>query len=132
MLGLKLIHKNIFEDPFFSDFFNFEECDSELKVDIVDNEKDFTLYADIPGVDKKDVDLKISEDGVLAIEVNQKEDTGRKFLRKERTVRKLKRSFAFDGIKTDGVEASVENGVLTVKLPKVDISVSNERNIEIK
>ncbi|NLN05478.1 MAG: Hsp20 family protein [Clostridiaceae bacterium] len=132
MLGLKLIHKNIFEDPFFSDFFNFEECDSELKVDIVDNEKDFTLYADIPGVDKKDVDLKISEDGVLAIEVNQKEYTGRKFLRKERTVRKLKRSFAFDGIKTDGVEASVENGVLTVKLPKVDISVSNERNIEIK
>lgn len=132
MLGLKLIRKNIFEDPFFSDFFNFEECDSELKVDIVDNEKDFTLYADIPGVDKKDVDLKISEDGVLAIEVNQKEDTGRKFLRKERTVRKLKRSFAFDGIKTDGVEASVENGVLTVKLPKVDISVSNERNIEIK
>ncbi|MGI6529918.1 MAG: Hsp20/alpha crystallin family protein [Clostridia bacterium] len=132
MLGLELIRKNIFEDPFFSDFFRFEECDSELKVDIVDNEKDYTLYADIPGVDKKDVDLKISNDGVLIIEVNQKEDNGRKFLRKERTVRKLKRSFAFDGIKTDGVEASVENGVLTAKLPKVDISVNNERNIEIK
>lgn len=39
MLGLELIRKNIFEDPFFSDFFRFEECDSELKVDIVDNEK---------------------------------------------------------------------------------------------
>ena len=78
------------------------------------------------------MDLKISNDGVLIIEVNQKEDNGRKFLRKERTVRKLKRSFAFDGIKTDGVEASVENGVLTAKLPKVDISVNNERNIEIK
>ena len=61
-----------------------------MKVDIVDNEKDYTLYADIPGVDKKDVYLKISNDGVLIIEVNQKEDNGRKFLRKERTVRKLK------------------------------------------
>lgn len=132
MVSLKLLHDNIFNDPFFSPLFKSEET-SEMKVDIVENEKEFILYADVPGVDKKDVELQISDEGVLMIEVKHKEDKkDRKFLRRERMIKQTKRSFAFEGIKSDEVEASLEKGVLEVKIPKVDLSIKKERNIEIK
>ncbi|MEA1881025.1 MAG: Hsp20 family protein [Candidatus Marinimicrobia bacterium] len=46
---------------------------NSLAVDIAENEKEFTITADFPGFDKKDVNLKI-EEGVLTLSADRKMD----------------------------------------------------------
>lgn len=125
MTSLKLLRPT-YNSPFFN------EVRNEMKVDIIDKEKEYTLFADIPGVDKENIDLQISDDGVLTIEVNHTEENKDKkenYIRRERMMTNTKRYIAFEGVQIDEVDASVSNGVLTVKLPKV---VIREKNIEIK
>lgn len=93
-----------------------------MKADIIENEKEFQVITDVPGVTKEEIQIDF-DNSILSISVevkNQKESTeGEKIWRMERSVSKKNRSFKFDTqIDDAAIGAKLENGVLTLTLPK--------------
>jgi len=102
-------------------------------VDISENEKAFTLHADIPGVNPDEIEISM-EKGVLTIKGarnSEKVEEGDRYRRVERQRGSFSRSFTLpDSVDTDNIEAASAHGVLTVTIPKQEVAVS--RRIEIK
>lgn len=90
-------------------------------VDITEDDKEYTITADLPDVKKEEVKVTI-DDGVLTIrgEREHKEETKKKkFHRVERSYGKYVRSFRLpDEVESGKIDARFEGGVLTVHLPK--------------
>ncbi len=102
-------------------------------VDISEDEKAFTLRADIPGVEPKDIEISM-EKGVLTIKgERQSENVEEKenYRRVERQSGQFYRRFTLpDSADADKIEAKSVHGVLTVTIPKQEVAVS--RRIEVK
>ena len=102
-------------------------------VDITENDNAFTLLADIPGVDPKDIEISM-EKGVLTIKGERKSETVEEkenFRRVERIRGNFYRRFTLpDSADADKIEAKSEHGVLRITIPKQEVAVS--RRIEVK
>jgi HSP20 family protein len=126
----------------FEDFFGdnvYESVNRELaigewpRVDIEEATDNYSIKADLPGMDKKDVAITI-ENGTLLIEgekkTEQKREKGR-YYHLERSYGKFSRSFTLpDGVDAEKITASMENGVLLLQLPKSE--QAKPRSIEVK
>lgn len=91
-----------------------------FRVDIRENDEAYTVYADLPGIAKEAVSLDINE-GVLTIDVTQEkqeEDERKDYIHRERRVASMRRNLYLKEAAPDGATASLENGVLTVTVPK--------------
>ena len=90
-------------------------------VDIREGDSQFTIYADIPGVDPKDIEVTM-EDGVLSIKGNrsdEKVEEGAGFKRVERSSGSFYRRFSLpDTANAEKIEANSKDGVLKIVLPK--------------
>lgn len=89
-------------------------------VDIIDNDNETTLLADMPGVDCDNIDITLEKD-ILTIKgkPNTEEYPGRSLAYSEYGIGDFQRSFSItDDVDRDGISASVIDGVLTVKIPK--------------
>lgn len=90
-------------------------------VDVSEDEKEFTIKADLPEVKKEDVHVTV-EDGTIRITGErkfEKEDKSRRYHRIERSYGSFERSFLLpEGAKTDKVKAEFKDGTLHVHLPK--------------
>lgn len=103
-------------------------------VDIEESEDKYVIKADLPGVDKKDIDVKM-ENGVISIrgEKRTEKETGKgtKRHRSERFHGTFARSFTLpDAVKDDEVDASYRDGVLLLTIPKAE--QAKARSIDIK
>ncbi len=103
-------------------------------VDIEEADDKYLIKADLPGVDKKDIDVKL-ENGVLSIRGEKQTETetgkGTKRHRTERFHGSFARSFTLpDAVKADEVDASYKDGVLTLHIPKAE--AAKPKSIEIK
>ena len=86
-------------------------------VNIIENDKDFSLQIAAPGLSKNDFELSI-ENKVLSIEV-VKDNTDVDFTRKEFDYNTFKRSFSIPKtVEKSKISASYKNGVLKICLPK--------------
>lgn len=105
-----------------------------FKVDISENEGAFHIEAEMPGVQKEDIALGVDE-GVLTIRGERKQETeeqGKNYHRIERTYGSFSRSFNLgELIDQENIEASFENGILHVSLPKAQ-QVRKTKEIAIK
>ena len=118
----------------------FESGDRELitgnfpRVDITENADAYTIKADLPGLEKKDVSITI-ENGTLIIEGEKKEEHKKehgKYYHLERTYGRFSRSFMLpDEVLTDKVDAKMHNGVLELTLPKTE-KATQQQAIEVK
>jgi HSP20 family protein len=93
------------------------------------------LFAELPGVDEKDIDISVQDDmltisGEKKAEVEHKEGEGH---RTERTYGKFSRSVSlpFD-IDADHVEARFDKGVLKLTIPRPADAQPNVKKIQIK
>ena len=90
-------------------------------VDIVENENDIIVKAEIPGMEQKDLDVNLAGD-VLTIKGEKKaehEEKGDNFHRIERSYGSFSRSLALPcEVQQDKAEANYKNGVLSLRLPK--------------
>jgi HSP20 family protein len=90
-------------------------------VDIFETENDIVLKADLPGVDPKDVEVKV-EDNTLYLKGErkfEKEVKDENYHRIERSYRSFARSFSLpNSINAEKVEAEYKDGLLTLTLPK--------------
>jgi HSP20 family protein len=90
-------------------------------VDIKEEDKRFVLYADLPGIDPKDIEITM-DNGVLSIKgdrpfVQDPERAGYK--RVERAYGNFYRRFSLpDTADPTGIKASGKNGVLEISIPK--------------
>ena len=104
-------------------------------VDILENENDLVLKADVPGVEPKDIDIRM-ENGTLTIKGERKfENDGshKGYHRIERSYGSFARSFALpDTVNPDKVKADFKNGVLTVTLPKKEVAKPRAVKVEIQ
>lgn len=104
-------------------------------VDIVEREKDYQITAELPGMEEKDIELKVAN-GIMSIKGEKKEEKEEKkkdYYLSERRLGAFQRSFSLpDGVDADKIEAGLEKGVLTVTLPKKLDAIKPERKIEVK
>lgn len=107
--------------------------------DIYETENDLVAKVDLPGVQETDIDIRV-ENNTLAIRGErqfEKEVSEDSYLRVERTFGTFTRSFSLPNIvKVENIRASLQNGVLTLRMPKreeakpkqIKISVSANGN----
>jgi HSP20 family protein len=90
-------------------------------VDIYENENDIVLKAELPGVDPKDVEVRV-EDSTLYLKGErkfEKETKEENYHRVERSYGSFARSFSLpNSINAEKVKADYKDGLLTLTLPK--------------
>ncbi len=90
-------------------------------VDVIEQENQYVLRADLPGVDRKDIEI-VYEDGTLTLKGQRSEKVvsdNDKFKRIERSYGSFQRAFHMpENINADEIKAKSEHGVLEVTVPK--------------
>lgn len=124
-------------DPFFNDsFFNVEKGPRQefLKCDVIENEKDYELIFDVPGISKENISIDV-EDGNLTITASKStssDENKKNFVRKERHSFQAQRSFYVGNIKEEDIKAKMENGELHINVPKEESPVITKKTITIE
>lgn len=94
----------------------------EIKLDLKEDDKSYTVHADIPGVKKEDIHVSIDGNRVsISAEsrMEKEEKEGEKVLRSERYCGKVARSFTLaHEVDEAGAKAKYSDGVLELTLPK--------------
>jgi len=90
-------------------------------VDIIENSEAITLFADLPGVSKEDLSIDV-RDGVLHLVAKVQETAGKlRPIYREYDEGGFSRKFTLgERIATDQISAKLDNGVLTLVLPKAE------------
>jgi len=103
-------------------------------VDVGDTEKELTIYAELPGVVKEDVNIEFHED-VLTISGKKnhvKKDESEKYYMVERAFGNFSRSFRLPrGVDANNISASFKDGVLEILIPKSKTEPAKQK-IKIK
>jgi len=145
MLPAKRINGQNWLPDFFNDFFEGNSLNrlngSAPAMNVIEDETSYHLELAAPGMCKKDFDVHISKDGNLVIEMEKKCEDKEcckkegKYLRKEFSYSKFHQTLILpDNAEKDAVEACVKDGVLHVRIPKVQNpkAESEKRIIEVK
>ncbi len=126
----------------FNDLFNTEfmpkASATAPAINVKENDKQYVVEVAAPGMKKEDFNVHINDEGNLIIKLEQKqeqkeEDKSTRYLRREFSYSKYEQTLILpDDVKKDAISAKVENGVLTVDLPKiVEEKVKVSRQIDI-
>jgi len=112
-------------------------------VDIYEDEHSITLKFEVPGMEEKDLDVRL-ENNTLTVKGErkfEKEEKEENFHRIERRYGAFTRSFTLPNtVESEGVEAHYENGILKVKLAKraeskpkqIKVNVAGAKTVEAK
>jgi len=123
-------------DDFFSD--NLLQQSRSLgrdtfKTDIEETDTEYRVEAELPGVRKDEIGLNVEEDN-LCISVARSEevkDEGKNYIHRERRSSSMSRRVRLANAKLDAIKAKLDEGILTVTIPKYD-KAANMRKIEIE
>ena len=105
------------------------------RIDVSEEEDAFLLSAEMPGIGKDDVDLRVTEDSITlrAEKKTEREENSDKFHLVERRFGTFSRSLELpQSVDPDNVSAEFKDGVLTVTLPKAPEAQNGSRKIELK
>ena len=131
-----IFNENLFDNFFNDDFYMpsvfggkndplyGKHAKNVMKTDVRETENSYELDIDLPGFKKEDVSLKL-DGGYLTIsaskglEKDEKENKDGKYIRRERYEGQCSRSFYVgDGVRPEDVNASFEDGILKIAMPK--------------
>lgn len=103
-------------------------------VDITEDDNQINVTADIPGMNKDEIDISIQDD-VLTIKGHKeekKEEKDKNYIRTERYAGSFNRSLALPGVvDADKVTAAYKDGTLRITLPKKEEAKQLEKKIKI-
>ena len=117
-------HFDLFDEMFRDPFFEGSES-KVMKTDIKEKKDKYLIDIDLPGYEKENIKMEIS-DGYLTVhasvnkEVDDEKEKG-KYVRKERYVGECSRSFYVgENVKEEEIKAKFKNGTLMIEVPKKD------------
>ena len=113
---------------------------------VIEDEKSYKLVVAAPGMCKKDVNIHVTKDNKLVIEMEkkcedndceckEKECKDRKFLRREFSYTKSRQTLSLpENADRDAIEACVKHGILHLSIPKLqnDKIAAENKVIEVK
>jgi HSP20 family protein len=105
-----------------------------IKMDIKEGDRDYTVHAELPGVNKEDIHVTVDGNTVsinAEVKKTTEEKEGDKVLRSERHYGKVYRSFSLgQDVDEAGAKAKFEKGVLELVLPKKATAAAKKLSIE--
>ena len=142
MLTPSIFGENLF-DNFFDDFFGFPVWDDRatqktqkklygrhapnmMKTDVQENGDHYEVDIDLPGFKKEELSVELKEgylviSAVKGINKDEKEEKTGKYVRRERYVGSMSRSFYVgEDVKQEDIHAKYESGVLKLSIPKME------------
>ena len=122
-------------DDFFNDGMasNRNLLRDTFKIDIEERESEYLIDAELPGVVKDAIELNIDDEN-LCISVNHSEEANQEsknYIHKERRAASMSRRVRLAGANLNEIKAKLENGILTVTIPK-DVKSNISRKIDIE
>ncbi|CAI2553398.1 Acid shock protein [Apilactobacillus kunkeei] len=95
---------------------------SKMKTDVIENDDEFEVKAELPGFKKEDIDINYENDtltihAIHDLNKEQKDEDG-KLIRSERTSSDVSRSFYLPDADTDKIGAKYDGGILDIMVPK--------------
>ena len=116
--------RDLIDDFFRDDFFPFRNLKYDtFKVDIRDEGDHYLVEADMPGIKKSDIHLDY-RDGLLNISIESetsKEENNKTYIHRERITQAMHRTLNLGELNVDKIEASLNDGILTIRAPKAEI-----------
>ena len=108
----------------------------EFRTDLKDTGDSYVLEADLPGFDKKDIEIEMNGD-TLTITAerhseHEEEDKKKNYIRCERSYGSYQRAFDISGVEADKIGAKYENGVLTLTMPKKTKTLPETKKLVIE
>ena len=104
-----------------------------FKIDIEEKETEYLIEAEVPGIQKNEIDISIEDDNLI-IHVNRTEEAdknGKNYIHRERRISSMNRRVRLAGANLDEIKAKLEDGILTISIPK-NVKGSNMRKIDIE
>jgi len=105
----------------------------QTSIDLIDNGDKYKIIAEMPGVDKKDVEISITNNNINIcgnVKSETKEES-KNYVRRERSYSTICRSMSFpEEVDPDKAEAVLKDGILEIKIAKK--TPSKSRNIPVK
>lgn len=104
-------------------------------LDIQNKGDHYLVEAEIPGVEKKDISVEVKDDRLMVKGERKKDVTekGENYIRQERGYSSFYREIPLpDDVLVDKVDATMTNGVLSIKLPKEEKEETKGKKIEVK
>jgi HSP20 family protein len=124
-------------DPTPRRFFSDGLFDREFSpaMDVVENEDGYLVSLDLPGVDRKDLDISVA-DNVLTVKGEKKSDGENgesKFYRKESWEGSFQRTISLPGgVDAGKIDAKMRDGVLAISLPKREEAKPRQIAVNVK
>ena len=139
---LPVMFKNSWFPTMFDEFLNNDFTPSTCTttapaVNVKEDEKAYTMEVAAPGIKKEYCRVSLNEDGNLSIAIENKmehkeEDKKQHYLRREFSYTKYQQNYSLpEDVVKDKISARVENGILTVTLPKQEKEAKVSKSIEI-
>lgn len=104
-------------------------------VDITEGDKAYEITAELPGLDEKNIEVKLANGGLMikGEKQQEKEEKEKDYYLHERHFGSFERYFRVpEGVDTSKIEATFNKGVLTVTLPKSPEAQKAEKKIDVK
>ena len=129
---LPIMHRNQWLPEVFNDFFNTDFMPkvnaTAPAINVKESDKDYQVELAAPGLKKEDFSVNINDDGNLVIKMEKKEENKEEnkathYLRREFSFSKYEQTLILpDDVEKEEIRAKMENGVLTIDLPKIVVS----------
>ena len=141
---MRTMHGNDWLPELFNDLMNVglqaaRPCTTAPATNVMENEEMYVVQLAAPGMKKEDFFVNINDEGNLVVKMEQKTDDKNAdekmhYLRREFSYTKYEQTLILpDDVDKNKIEAKVEDGILTVKLPKVEeAKVKVARSIDIQ
>ena len=123
----------------FNDFFNddmLSEFNSggSFKTDIKETPEEYVVHAELPGVKKEDINIDYNNN-YLTISANRNYENEEKkdnYIKRERSYGAVSRGFYISNVDKSLIKAKFDNGVLSIELPKKELTANNDSRILIE
>jgi len=104
-------------------------------IDVKENDKEYLIKAELPGVEEKDIDVTVTSDSVTikGEKKEEKEDKDKNYYYMERSYGSFSRVIPLDAeIESGKAEARFKNGILDIKIPKNQKAKEKGTKVSIK
>lgn len=106
---------------------------NNFKLDVKEENDCYIIEAELPGTTKENIKVELSN-GRLTIGVEQKEEINndfKKYIHKERHYSSMQRSINLSNVKSEGISAKLDNGLLIIQVQK-DEQASKLNRVEVQ